>query len=456
MSATAKLLKDAGSVVTGSDESVYEPVSDFLHEQKIAYTTPYAPENIPADVDCIVIGKNAKLSPDVNTEVKEAHARRVRIASFPEILAELSANTKNILVVGSYGKSTTVALLAHILIESGLDPSFFIGAIPFTPQTSARIGRGSFFIIEGDEYPSSHDDARSKFLHFNPTHVLLLPLSHDHLNVFPTEESYLAPFYELMARVPKEGGIVAAESGALSRQFLDTISRDAITYGKEESAWQAADVQYGDTTTFNLMHGGTLVCEVETTLLGAHSVENIVGAGALLISQNIVSPEQFSKAIKTFKGIRRRLDLKSEKTSVRIYEGFGSSIEKARAAIAAMRLHFKNRRLLVVFEPHTFSWRNRGALPWYDTIFADADRVFIYEPAVQGATTHDQITQEEIVERVRGAGVHASPISTPQEGIAALDLELQKDDVVLILTSGNMNGLINMIPDLAESKFPKQ
>lgn len=454
MSATAKLLIDAGATVTGSDEAIYSPVAEFLRENSISYATPYAPENIPAEVDCIVIGKNAKLAPEINAEVREAHARGVRIASFPEIVAELAQGKTSVVIAGSYGKSTTAALIAHCLSEAGLDPSFMIGAIPFSPETSARLGTGEYFVIEGDEYPSSHSDTRSKFLHFNPEHLLVTPLSHDHLNVFPTKEEYLAPFYELTKRVPTDGSITASLHGDLSPQYIEGISKKVTTFSLAEGDWHAGDISYGDITRFTIVNSASPVISVKTRELGSHSVENIVGAAALLIGQNIVSPDQFAAAVASFRGIRRRLDLKSQKTSVRIYEGFGSSIEKAKAAIAAMKLHFPAQRLIIAFEPHTFSWRNRAALPWYDTVFIGAHQVFIYEPASQGADTHAQIKLSDIVSRVQTSGVSAVGIENAEDGLAALRSSLKPDDVVLILTSGDMGGMVASMPKLAEELYP--
>jgi UDP-N-acetylmuramate: L-alanyl-gamma-D-glutamyl-meso-diaminopimelate ligase len=148
------------------------------------------------------------------------------------------------------------------------------------------------------------------------------------------------------------------------------------------------------------------------------------------------------------------MEFLSPNSKVAVYEGFGSSYEKARSAIEAMQLHFSKRRLLVVFEPHTFTWRNSAALPQYDTVFAGADKVYIYEPASQGAATHAQLTQDEIVQRVRATGLAAEPIQDAVLGLAELGIELQKDDCVLLLTSGDLGGLIESIPRLVEEKFP--
>jgi UDP-N-acetylmuramate: L-alanyl-gamma-D-glutamyl-meso-diaminopimelate ligase len=461
MSAVAKLLKDSGAAVTGSDEHVYPPVSDFLADQALSYTTPYAAENIPVGVDLIVIGKNAKLVPETNPEVAAAMASGAKIQSFPEVLADLTRDKETIVVAGAYGKSTTASLLVHCLESAAaqagdrIDPSFFIGAIPFTPSTSARFGRGNLFVLEGDEYPSSNTDNRSKFLHYHPKHLLLTPLAHDHINVFPTPADYLRPFSQLLDLTAHDGTVVACTEGSLSTEFLARIRRPIVTYGLQQGDFTAADVRWCEKTRFSLVRHGSRLAEVETSQLGEHNVQNIVGVGAFLLTRGLVTPAQFADAIVTFRGIRRRLDRKSEKTSIPIFEGFGSSYEKARSAIAAIKRHFPARRLIVLFEPHTFSWRNRDALVWYDSVFDGADRVFIYEPAAQGAATHAQLTHGEIVARVAHAGLDVTAISDPKAAQLDFAKLLRADDVVLMLTSGGLGGLIEAIPLIAEEKFPR-
>jgi UDP-N-acetylmuramate: L-alanyl-gamma-D-glutamyl-meso-diaminopimelate ligase len=310
-------------------------------------------------------------------------------------------------------------------------------------------------VLEGDEYPSSNTDARSKFLHYHPGHLLLTPLAHDHINVFPTPADYVRPFAELLDMTAPDGTVVACLEGDLSGPFVSRIGRPVVTYGVHEGDFTAADVRWGEKTRFSLVGHGSPLVEVETTQLGEHNVQNIVGVGAFLLTRALVTPGQFADAIVKFRGIRRRLDRKSEKTSIPIFEGFGSSYEKARSAIAAIKRHFPAHRLIVLFEPHTFSWRNRNALAWYDTVFEGADRIFIYEPAAQGAATHAQLTHGEIVQRVAGAGFDVAAISDPK--VAQVDFAnlLRPDDVVLMLTSGGLGGLIEQIPLVAEEKFPR-
>lgn len=454
MSATAKLLRDSGLAVTGSDEAVYPPISDVLRREHLDYRTPYAADNIPVDADLIVIGKNAKLVRATNEEVRAAEDSGRAIMSFAEVLGHLSANKTAVVAAGSFGKTTSVSLLAHALLESGLDPSFMIGAVPLSPPTAAHVGKGELFLLEGDEYPSSNTDDRSKFLHYHPAHVLLTPLAHDHVNVFPTIESYLAPFTQLIEMVPAKGAVLASTSGELSGRFLASVKRPVTTYGVSQGDWQVRDIAWGERTRFRIVHGDTAVAEVETGQLGLHNIENMLGVGAFLIGQGYVTAQQFARAMATFKGIKRRLDRKSDLTRIPIFEGFGSSYDKAKSAIAAMKQHFGDRRLIVVFEPHTFSWRNRGTMHWYDDVFEGAAQTFVWHPAEQGAGTHDQVTQADIVARIAAAGHSVAAIDEKAAAVEAIGKTIGDDAAVLFLTSGNLGGLIEAVPEWAERKYP--
>jgi UDP-N-acetylmuramate: L-alanyl-gamma-D-glutamyl-meso-diaminopimelate ligase len=454
MSATAMLLRDAGVAVTGSDEAVYPPISDVLRAEKLDVRTPYAAANIPLGVEAIIIGKNAKLVPETNAEVAEAFARGAPILSFADVLGMLAAQRTAIVAAGSFGKTTSVSLLAHCLTECGIDPSYMIGAAPLSPPRSARLGGSDLMLLEGDEYPSSNTDNRSKFLHYRPAHLLLTPLAHDHVNVFPTVESYLAPFSQLVELVPANGLVVASTSGELSGRFLASVTRRVITYGIENGDWRVRDIVWGERTQFTIVREGREIVRCETGQLGLHNIENMLGVAAFSLSLGLVSPEGFAAAMASFKGIRRRLDRKSEKTRIPMFEGFGSSDEKTVSAIAAMKQHFGDKRLIVVFEPHTFSWRNRATLHWYDNSFRGADMVFVWPPAEQGAGTHEQIGQSDILARLRAAGVDAHGLSAGHGAVETIGGALGDDCAVLFLSSGPLGGLIETVPAWAEAHFP--
>jgi UDP-N-acetylmuramate: L-alanyl-gamma-D-glutamyl-meso-diaminopimelate ligase len=454
MSATALLLRQQGTDITGSDEGFYPPVSDYLARAGIAFHSGYKKEHIPADADLIVIGKNAKLVPESNEEVRAAFASGIRVASFPDVISGLAAATDNIVVAGSYGKSTTTALVAWSLAQAGKDPSYFIGEVTKGFAAYAHLGTGGVFVLEGDEYPSANWDPKAKFLHYRPRSVLLTSATHDHVNVYPTHEAYLAPFKELVAILPRDGLLVVNAGEPFARALASGYAGKQVLYGLERGQYYAANIAYGAGAKFDLMRAGSRIVSLATPLLGAHNVENIVGASAVLLEKELITPASLAAGVGSFQGVKRRMEQLSPASRVPVLEGFGSSYEKARSAIAAARRHFPSHRLLVVFEPHSFTWRNRGALPLYDDVFAGAQRVLIYEPAVQGAATHAQLAQDEIVRRVRAAGFDVHAIHGASDGLETIDRELAENDCVLLLSSGDLGGLIKSVPALVEKRFP--
>lgn len=455
MSAVAKLLIERGETVSGSDEGFYPPISEYLLENKISCTTPFSAKNIPEDVDFIVIGKHAKLTPEENEEVKAAFDSGKPVLSFPQVLQTLSKNYEKTVAVGSYGKSTCTALLSWCLEINHKDPSYFIGALPLTPQTNAHMGAGKDFILEGDEYPSSNWDMTSKFLFLNPHNLLVTALAHDHINVFPTHEEYLSPFMKLIESLPQEGKLVMCLDDETIQSKIESITHDIITYGFSERAlYRAENIEFGLVSSFDLTRNGEFLSRITTCLLGRHNIQNIVGISAFLLETEKLTIEELVHGVGSFKGIVRRLDRKTEKTTVPIYEGFGSSVDKARSAIEAIKLHFPHKRLVVVFEPHTFSWRNRAALPWYDTVFTGVDHVFIYKPPEHGSETHDQLTLDEIAQRISLSGMTVTPFENTATGLVELVNQAEHDDVILILSSGGMDGLLPQVIAAFEEKFP--
>jgi UDP-N-acetylmuramate: L-alanyl-gamma-D-glutamyl-meso-diaminopimelate ligase len=455
MSAVALLLRQMGVRITGSDEGFYPPVSDYLRNENILFAAGYRRENIPDDVDVIVIGKNAKLVPESNEEVRAAMESGKPVRSFADLLRDMTVNSETIVVAGSYGKSTCTALLAWCLKVANKDPSYFIGEISNGFERHAQRGKGPTFVLEGDEYPASNWDNRSKFLLYNARNVLLTSATHDHINVFPTHADYLAPFKTLLGSLPANGLLVVNSHEPHARALAANPSCAIVFYALDDKAhWHAANIERGAETTFDLMRGGEKIIRLSTRMLGDHNIENIVGVSAMLLEKKLLTPEELRAGMSTFQGVKRRMELLSPASKVPVYEGFGSSYEKAKSAIAATKLHFPERRLIVVFEPHTFTWRNRAAIAAYDDVFAGASKVFIFEPASQGAATHAQLTQDEIVGRTRAAGYDAEAINDPDEALRRLSGDLRTDDVVLLLTSGELGGLIRTIPELVETKFP--
>ncbi|MDB5451859.1 MAG: mpl [Caulobacteraceae bacterium] len=455
MSAAALMMQGAGHTISGSDEDVFPPMSTYVAGLGFPFHRRFAAENLPDDLDLLVLGASAKLGGEGNPEVVEARRRGALVTSFPELVGEATAGRTNLVVAGSFGKSTCTALAAHVLRASGRDPGWMIGAIsPSLPATGAW-GTAPEVVLEGDEYIVAPNDRRSKFALYHPHDLLLTSLIHDHVNVFPTFADYQAPFVELLRRLPADGLAVMRDHPAIRAIAGETGARTIWYDTRPCDGWFSADVVYGETTHFTLMAPNGDRIGLSTSLLGEHNIENIVGVAALLLERRLTDVARLKQAVANFGGIRRRLDRLTTRSAVPIIEGFGSSYEKAHSAIAAVKLHYPDRPLVVVFEPHTFSWRSRDALAWYDTVFEGASRVLIIPPPSHGAGSHNQSTFEEILERVRATGVPVTGVATADAATTAL-ANLSGQEVVLLLSSGPLLGLPDSLPPVFERNYGAQ
>jgi UDP-N-acetylmuramate: L-alanyl-gamma-D-glutamyl-meso-diaminopimelate ligase len=451
MSAAALLMREQGWYVTGSDEAFYPPASDVLRDAGIPIKSPHDPANIPSGVARIVVGKHAKLTMD-NPEVRKAYGLGVPVSSYPEILSEIVAMRRSWVIAGSYGKSTTSAILAWTLSHGGVDAGYFVGAISKGMKSASHLGAHPVFVLEGDEYPSSNEDPRAKFLHYRAHDVLLTSASHDHVNIYPTQEDYLKPFRALLRGLPKDGLAVISLDEGYAAGLTSEATCPVVTYSLDNPGadYCARNIAYGATTRFTLVARGRGVARLETTMLGAHNIHNLIGASAIILERGLLTPEKIAAAFAAFPGVKRRMDRLTVRSRAPLYEGFGSSLDKARSAIEAMRLHFPERKLAVVFEPHTFSWRSRATLHWYDTAFKGVDLVVILPPPTHGATPSDQVSQSDIARYCSRIYGERLKILTPEMDawVKPFLPKLDADTVVLALSSGSMGG---SLPELAAS-----
>jgi UDP-N-acetylmuramate: L-alanyl-gamma-D-glutamyl-meso-diaminopimelate ligase len=455
VSALASVLHSQGHAVSGSDEGVFPPVSTYLDGLGIPYATRFDVANVPPHVDVAIIGTTAKMDPATNPELAELKQRGVPCHTFASYLGQHTKDRENLIVAGSFGKSSLTALITFILIHAGQDPGWFIGAIPLDLPQTGHNGTDPLFVMEGDEYVVSLTDSRSKFELYTPRHTLISSIVHDHINMFPTMALYEAPFAKLIAATPDDGLLVVCHGFEPVRRLVG--ARTAVWYGVDpNSGFFADDIKIGEITRFSLCLPNGDKIGLETELLGRHNIENIVGACAFLLSHGGLTIEQLQAGVKAFRGVARRLDKKTRTSRVPIYEGFGSSLEKARSAIEAIALHFPDRKSVVVFEPHTFSWRNQNALSWYDEVFEGVSQVLIMAPPTHGAGTHDQLTQAQITARVIAAGVDARPVKSGAEVLANLADSLGGDEVVLLLSSGPLDGLAATLPPMFDARFGDQ
>lgn len=450
MSALASVLVSEGHTVSGSDSGVFPPVTDYLDRLGIAWREGFDEDAIPRDIDAAVVGGSAKLNLADNPELGELRRRGVPLYSFPEFLGLHTRGRRNAVIAGSFGKSTLTALCAVLMREAGRDPGYFVGAVPLDLPTTGHAGNDPVFLVEGDEYVTGDEDRRSKFAFYHPDALLLSSLVHDHVNAFPTMADYEPPFARLIGELADDALLVCAH--AFEPLHRLTAGRTVTWYGLERCPGYWADaIEIGEITTFDLVTPAGGRIRLRTALLGLHNIENIVGAAAFLLERGEIDSAALQRGVAKFRGVARRLDKKTTTSRVPVYEGFGSSYEKARSAIEAMLLHFPNRPVVVVFEPHTFSWRNQAALGWYDTVFEGVSRVLLLPPPTHGS--HEQLSARHILERIERSGVNVEPIDGAGHAIEVLNATLRGDEVILLLSSGPLDGLPASLPIVMDQRF---
>jgi UDP-N-acetylmuramate: L-alanyl-gamma-D-glutamyl-meso-diaminopimelate ligase len=308
MASLAGLLRERGHEVTGSDQDIYPPMSTQLEELGIPVRSPYAEENVPADADLVVIGNALSRG---NPEVEIVLDRRQRMASLPQVLAEqIIRGHESLVVAGTHGKTTTTSMLAFLLDQAGLDPSFLIGGVPVDFERSYRLGGGPHIVLEGDEYDCAFFDKRPKFVHYMPDVAVIGNVEYDHADIYPDLASVQLAFARLIQLIPRRGLLLAGIESAPLREILPRALCRVETFGlgATEADWrgdEAGPAPEGG-WRFRLRHGSKDLGEYRVQLPGEHNVRNAI-AGRRPGQRRRSIPEKTRDILPRFRGVKRRL-----------------------------------------------------------------------------------------------------------------------------------------------------
>lgn len=460
-SALAIAFHKAGVAVTGSDKGFFPPVSTYLSEAGIPYYAGWHPEKIAegGEPDLIVAGGGGtSLS---NPEVIYAKERGIRLMSFAEALGAYVIRRNSIVVTGTWGKTTTSALLSYILIQAGLDPSYFTGGLSLSHDTSA-LTDSDWSVAEGDEYQVAIWDKRPKFELYAPTHLLLTSVSWDHADLYPTEAAYFAAFEKLLRSLPAggeaKGALVACIDDAGVQKTLSAssapIAARATTYGKTASAdYYFHDISHTrDGLRFSITHrdagGAATDFAIASPMLGRFNAENIAAAFAMAHIIGI-APEKIIAAVASFKGIRRRfekrLDGATTAKGVSVLDCHAPTPEKAASVLESVReVYPAPAQVIAIYEPN-IGGRQRESAHMYDDAFKDATTVLI--PRLTKLKVADDRSSAPIdgpelaalISKSHAAASYFGDDATLNDYIPTI---AKKDDVVVFLGSHGFRGMI--------------
>ena len=440
MGGVAVLARQAGHKVTGSDINVYPPMSTQLEAQGIDLMQGYKSEHL-VDQDQVVVGNVMSRG---NEAIEHVLNKNLSYSSGPQWLAENVLKDKWVLAVaGTHGKTTTSSILAWILDYAGLDPGFLIGGVPANFGISARLGGGTFFVVEADEYDTAFFDKRSKFVHYHPRTVILNNLEFDHADIFEDLNAIKKQFHHLVRTVPGEGLIVNNNDDKNVQDVLHKgcWSERADFASKGESQWMIDNVS-SDGRSFDVFFKREKVGTVKSNLLGPHNRMNALAA--IIAAQHAGVPvEQSVEALKEFKGIKRRMEVTGEANDITVYDDFAHHPTAITETLQGLRDAVGKAKIWAILEPRSNTMRMGVHKKQLAPSLELADEVVLYQPE------DVDWDMQSVVECVKGP----AKLERSIEGIVDLLAEQSlPGDHILVMSNGAFGGIHQKILDAITKK----
>ncbi|HYE33063.1 MAG TPA: UDP-N-acetylmuramate:L-alanyl-gamma-D-glutamyl-meso-diaminopimelate ligase [Methylomirabilota bacterium] len=436
MASAAAAMRERGYEVTGSDQGVYPPMSTFLEAQSIPVMSPYSESNLSHKPDLVVIGNAISRG---NPEAEEALAQKLRYCSLPELLKEFFIRGKRSLVVtGTHGKTTTTSLLAWVFEHNGFNPSFLIGGIPSNFSQGARFTDSPWFIIEGDEYDTAFFDKRSKFVHYMPEVAIINNLEFDHADIFENLAAIQTSFSRMINLIPRNGLLLANGDEQTIQPLLNVKHCPIQRFGLGDSNdINAAHLKLtGNDSTFEVQ-GNTF----RIPMTGELNVRNALAVVSCALHCGL-RPEQIQSAFSTFKGVKRRLEVKGAARGVTVVDDFGHHPTAIRETLRALRLKYPGQRLWGIFEPRSNTTRRRVFQRELAEALALADQVVVAQVArLELLAPELRLNPEQLISDIEAAGSAASYVSAVDDIVAQVGSSAREGDVVCVFSNGGFGGI---------------
>ncbi len=441
MGSLAGMFQQAGYTVTGSDEGVYPPMSDFLAQRGIKVSEGYGPENLIPRPDLVVVGNVIRRT---NPEARALEMSGIPFASMPAALNTYFTRDKNrIVVTGTHGKTTVSAMIAWILYKENLDPGFMIGGLLRGFQTNHRLGTGKFFVIEGDEYDTAYFDKQPKFLHYLPDIAVITSCEFDHGDIYGSLEEIQDRFRDFIRLVPPGGRLIACSEHSSVRDLYSNPNGRVVTYGNDPGMeWSTSKVHYTpDGMEVVIVHHGRPAALGTIPLFGFHNIANAVAAIAAAEGAGI-APQKAMDALGSFQGVHRRQEVLGEKCGILVIDDFAHHPTAVKETCRGVRLRYPDARLVAVFEPRTNTSRRAFFQEAYVSAFLDADLIVLREPRdPEKFPEGDRFSSARLALDLNSRGKKAHAFDGTDGIVQFLARELHEGDVVLIMSNGSFDGV---------------
>ena len=436
MGSVAAALRERGCTVTGSDEKVYPPMSDFLRGKGIVLSEPYRAENLPNETEVVVIGNAIKRG---NPEVEAVLNRKLYYLSLPEVLKEFFLRGRhNLVVTGTHGKTTTSALLAWMLTVGELEPAYVVGGLPHNLGQGALFNDSNHFVIEGDEYDTAFFDKRSKFIHYLPELLIINNIEFDHADIFDDLAAVKLSFRRLVNIVPQNGMILLNGDDSNCVEVAQECLAPIVEVGfSENCAERIRDVSYSSQgSSFSL---GEI--RFDSPLIGEFNIRNAAMAAAAARFYGL-SPEVIQTALTSFEGIARRQEVRGSARGVTVIDDFGHHPTAIRETLSALRHRFPGHRLWAIFEPRSNTTRRAVFQQELPAALQLADGVILAQiAALEQIPAEERLNPEAVVAAIAEAGRTAFYERDAGAIVARIVPLLVPNDVVVIFSNGGFDGI---------------
>ena len=417
-----------GYVVTGSDDEIFDPARSRLQAKGLLPSEiGWHAEKITKDIDAVILGMHAR---EDNPELIRAKELGLKIYSFPEYLYEQTKDKIRIVVGGSHGKTTTTAMILYAMKKMGIEADYMVGAQIAGFENMVRLSdTAKYAVFEGDEYLTSPLDLRSKFLLYHPHIAILTGIAWDHINVFPTFDSYVDTFRKFVGLIEPNGTFIYFDGDENLRSIASKARKDI-------------GLRPYNTPEFVVEDGQTSVVvdgkKIKLSIFGRHNLQNLCAACNVLCELGI-GKKEFFEALSDFTGASNRLEKIVELKDRVAFKDFAHSPSKLRATINAVREQYQGRKIVAAMELHTFSSLMADFLPQYKGCMSEADIAFVYfNPKVVEHKRLKEISVEQVKEAFGGDVRVFTSREKLEEALLGVDY---KESALLMMTSGTFDGM---------------
>jgi len=422
-------LHKKGDTITGSDDEIFEPSKSRLAKYGLLpEKTGWFPEKISASIDAVVLGMHAKSD---NPELLKAKELGLKIFSYPEFLFEKTKNKTRVVIGGSHGKTTTTAIIMHVLKTLDIKFDYMVGAniegfetmVDFSDDTDIAV-------FEGDEYLTSPIDLRPKFHLYNPHIALITGIAWDHINVFPTFENYVEQFKIFTDKIEQNGNLIYFEGDKNVKSIAEQARPDI-----EKISYNTHNHIIKNGVTY-LLHNKE---EAEIKIFGNHNLQNISGAKQVCLKLGITE-DDFYKSISIFEGAAKRLQLLAKSSNVVVYQDFAHSPSKLKATIDAVKQQYPHKKIVACMELHTYSSLNKEFLQHYKGTMDSADTAIVfYSNHALELKKLEKLDKKSVAQSFDKQEIKVFDDKNElKKQLSFMDLS---NSVLLLLSSGNFDGL---------------